>query len=57
MNELESKNICKIFFPNGMSIDTINMQDAEKWHKKNKAIEKEELKEVESADLVTFGFP
>jgi len=36
MNELESENICKVFFPNGMSIDAINMRDAEAWHKKNK---------------------
>ena len=27
------------------------------WHKTNKAIPLKELKEVESADIVTFGFP
>lgn len=33
MTDLESKNYRKVFHPNGMSIDTIDMEESFKWEK------------------------
>lgn len=33
MTDLESNNYCKVFHPNGMSIDTINRKEMFKWEK------------------------
>lgn len=36
MNDIESKNLCRVFYPKGMSIDIMDMQESIKWNNKNK---------------------